>query len=290
VSTDSPSLGVDAADLSGLNSYRTRLIIAWTPESGDAERTEMQEEFTREPRAHRLIVDSDESNLEIIQIGETAWYCSAGECSQFQGDTNSMISSFGLLAFDSDKFIKGREVQHVGEETVNGVRTRHYIVTITTAEAAMLSQGEITDVHADVWIADESDLPAIVVRYVQTWKEKRGEVNGTAEYSFETYDVNQPITISPPEGAVSMPEDIPAYPQAKDLFLTEGLATFSTSDDVATVVSFYRTEMEAKGWSPTDDQESEGSFMISWKKDDRTASVIIGPEDDGGTSVTLTFK
>jgi len=278
---------VDEDALAGLNSYRLRVTVAWTPESGEAERFAMQEEFTREPPARRLVMEGGAQAVEWVQIGDTAWFCTGGTCAQTQQGADDLLSGFGGLAFEPDGFIGGREAELVGQETVNEISTQHYRLKLSPAEVGILARGEVTDLRADVWVSVEAGLPAFVVRYLQSWREQRDDQPGSAEYSYELYDVNQPFTIEPPAGAVGMPEDIPPYPGAKDLLVMEELITFSTSDAVSTVVEFYRAELPTKGWVKTSDQEVSGSYTLIWSKEGRTLTLMIGPGQDGGTSVVI---
>jgi len=134
-------------------------------------------------------------------------------------------------------------------------------------------------------------LLAFVVRHTLSWKETREEQRGTYEYIYDVYDVNTPITIGPPEGATGFPEDVPAYPGATDLFIAEDVIAFSTSDDVATVADFYRTELATLGWTKTSDDDMGGMIQQVWNKDGQTLSLMLSPAEDGsGTDVIISIE
>ena len=254
----------------------------------------MEQEHTREPAAQRLVMESGQGeSLEWVQIGDMAWYCSGGTCAQTQQSEEDLAGTFGEgMAFDPVDFSSDSEFEYLGEETVNGVRTRHYALVLEAMEAALLAQGDVSDVEGAPWIADEADLPTFVVRFAMSWTETRGEQVGTTEWSYEVYDVNASITIEPPEGAAEMAEDVPVYPGATDLFTMEGLTTFSTPDDVTTVADFYRTELAAQGWTNESDEEMSGMVNQAWSKEDRTLNLMISPAEEGeeGSSVFITVE
>ncbi len=281
-------VGKDA--LSALDSYRSRITTQWTPSGGTPEGTTMVEEYTRDPAAHRIIVEGPEGTVEVVQIGDTGWFCTSGQCVQSAQDEEDMLADMGAATFDPADFTTASDYTYVGQETVNGIRSRHYSLHLSAAEIAALAQGSVTDVQADVWIADQSGLPEFVVRYQMSWKETRDSVEGTVEFSFEVYDVNEPFTIEPPEGAVGLPEDVPAYPGASDLMVMEGFISFSTTDDVTTVGDFYESELDAQGWTKAEDSSLEGMVNQQWTKDGRKLTLMISAGDEGKTSVVIMLE
>jgi outer membrane lipoprotein-sorting protein len=289
---EAPALEIASDALSGLNSYRAHIVSQWTPLGGEPESTTMEEAYTREPAARRIVIETDQGTSEMVQIGDTSWLCSNGTCAQTQMSEDDLVSGFGALTLDPGALVSDADHTYVGEETVNNVQTRHYSLSLTAAEVALLSQGSISDVYADVWIADEAGLPEFVVRHQMGWKETRAEQEGTFDYSYEVYDVNAPITIEPPAGATAagLPEDVPLYPGATELFTMEELTTFSAADDVATVTDFYRAELVAQGWTNTSDESFGGVVSQTWTKEDRTLNLMITSKEESGTSVMITLE
>lgn len=289
---EAPALEIASDALSGLDSYRARIVSQWTPLGGEPESTAVEEAYTREPAGRRIVIETEQGTSEMVQIGDTSWLCSNGTCAQTQMSEDDLVSGFGVLALDPGALVSDADHTYVGEETVNDVHTRHYSLNLTAAEVALLSQGSISDVHADVWIADEAGLPEFVVRHQMGWEETRAEQEGTFDYSYEVYDVNAPITIEPPAGATAagLPEDVPLYPGATELFTMEELTTFSAADDVATVTDFYRTELAAQGWTNTSDESFGGAVSQAWTKEDRTLNLMITSKEEGGTSVVITLE
>ncbi|MGD1995427.1 MAG: hypothetical protein PVH62_01495 [Anaerolineae bacterium] len=284
-----PEIAPDA--LSGLNSYRARSVWSWTPESGTPQSVEIQQEGTREPAALRFTMTSEGETIEWVQIGDTSWICSGGTCIQSQQSEDEFISQFGegFLLEPSD-LVPDSDYRYVGGETINGVRTRHYVLSFSPAVLMAMTQGEITEVDSEAWIADEAGLPAFTVRFTLSWRGTQEGAAGTGEYSYEVYDVNSPLTIEPPEGAgAGMPEDVPSYPGATDLTIMGENIVFSAPDDIAAVAGFYRTELAALGWTNQSDEELAGMINQTWSKAGRSLTLMISP-DDGGSSVLITLQ
>jgi hypothetical protein len=290
--TTAPELDPDA--LSGLDSYRTLIRMEWVPDEGDPEGTTMEQAHTRDPQAQRFVIEGGEGDdFEFVQIEEQAWYCAGGACSQAQADPEDLIAGFGEeMMFDPDDLADEASATFVGREEVNGVQSRHFRLDLSAMETALLAQGEVSDVESNVWIADESGLPKFTVRFEMTWNETREERSGSGELFYEVYDVNEPISIEPPEGAErsGLPEDVPTYPNAEDGFSMEGMTTFTSSDDVATVADFYAEELAAQGWSMAGEEDmGEDAVNQIWQKDERQLVLMITSEE-GASNVTILIE
>jgi hypothetical protein len=290
--TSAPELDPDA--LSGLDSYRTRTRMEWVPSEGDPERMRMEQAHTRSPQAQRFVIEGDEEDdFEFVQVGDQAWYCAGGACSQAQADPEDLVAGFGEeMFFDPADVVQGDASEFVGREEVNGIQSRHYRLNLSALETALLAQGEVSDVRSDVWIADEPGLSGFTVRFEMRWNETRGEQAGRGELFYEVYDVNEPITIEPPEGSErsGLPEDVPTYPNAEGGFSMEGMTTFTSPDDLATIADFYAEELAAQGWSMAS-EEDMGSAAVNqvWQKDERQLALIITSED-GESNVTIMIE
>ena len=290
--TEAPPPEVASDALAGLDSYRLRITWRWTPQGGEPEAFLFEQEETRDPPAQRFVMSDPEGGdqMEWVQIGDTTWSCFGGSCVQSQENPEEAASGFGEpMAFEPEEFI-GSDYRYAGKETVNGISARHYVISLSPAQIAAFAQGEVSDVQAEAWIADEADLPSFVIRYVLRWTGTREGNAGEGEFVYEIYDVNTPITIEPPEGATTgLPEDLPAYPNAQDLMSMQGMITFSTPDELETVAEFYQAQLPAMGWTMESQNDMGGMVMQSWTKDGRSLELMISP-GEGGTSVMLTLS
>jgi hypothetical protein len=281
-----PELDADA--LAGLESYRARFEAEWKPEEGEGEAFVFEEAHTRVPSAQRLVLQGmgQDETMEIVQIEDQSWMCTAGSCSQMQADPEELASSFSEAAmFEPAGVWDEADPTLLGRETVNGVQTQHYRLNLSPMQAAFMAQGDVSDLTGEIWIADEPDLPELAVRFQMSWTEKRGEVTGQSSFSYETYDINAPFTIEPPEGAADsgLPDDVPAYPNGKQAFSMAGMTSFETSDGVSEVGEFYRESLAAEGWTIGSDDEMEGMVQQVWNKGERTLTLLVSEEEDGSS-------
>ncbi|MBC7264965.1 MAG: hypothetical protein H5T64_11515 [Chloroflexi bacterium] len=289
-----PRPEVDPNALAGLNSYRSRFTWRWTAEDGTVEGINAEQEERRQPAARRIVFREEGgagAGWTMIQIGDTQWMDFGQGWMQYQQKPEDLLTfGQGFFGFEdiANTVDTSTDYRYVGVETVNGIRTRHYVLTFSPAMIAALSKGEVSDVQSEAWIADQPGLPAFTARYLLRWKETREGKSGSAEYIFEVYDVNVPISIEAPAVTTGLPEDVPLYPNATEFFAMEGMVSFSVADDVATVADFYRARLAANGWSKDSDQTLEGTVMQGWSKAGRTIQVMISTKD-GGSQVMITI-
>lgn len=287
-----PDLDVDA--LEGLDSYRARFQADWNPDEGEGETFTFEEARTRSPSAQRLLMKgmSEDETVEIVQIEDQSWMCTGGACTQMQADPDDLASSFSEAAmFDPAGTVDDADATFVGRERVNGIQSRHYKLNLTAMQATFLAQGDVSDVDGDVWIADEPDLPELAVRLEMSWTETRDDVTGQSTFLYETYDINAPFTIEPPQGAAEsgLPEDVPSYPNAEQTFSMGGMATFETPDAVSDVADFYRENLAAEGWTVESDDDMEDMVQQVWSKGERTLT-LLASNQDGVSSVMISIE
>ncbi len=142
-------------------------------------------------------VDRNSNNrLAVVEIDGQAWML---EHDVWQSVPNSIARGVaGVVSMyvpaDSwdtleDDFLG--EPMYEGDQTVNGIRTRHYSSVLSLVE-----QGDTLDARGDVWIAEDGGYP---VRF--TMDADIGGADGehaNIELSVELSDVNESIVIEPP--------------------------------------------------------------------------------------------
>ncbi len=286
-------------DLEGLNSYRSTLTYRTQIDDGTVEEGTIFVEETRNPLAyHMTITDKGEDGgtMEIVSIGQDQWINIDGEWIYSQVPESELDSFGGALLFDPAEIfaeISTEDYDYVGKETINGIHTKHYRFNLNTADA--LEMGDLAEVEegtADIWVANESNLPEIPIKLVILTKGKTEDgATATTTLEMEITDINANFTIEPPaEATTGIGDDIPQYPNATDVALFGTMYSFQTSDDVETVKSFYEEALSNAGWTKSEDSSMEGLVMQTWTKGDRTLSVMISITDDGGSSVILTTE
>jgi hypothetical protein len=280
--------------LDGLDSYRATTTWSWAEVDGESGEMTMMIEETRNPQAQRYSMTSEGQTFEWVQIGDTMWMNFGTGWAQTQQSPEEIASTFGDtmfwdvddLAFDEYNY------NYEGTATIDGMNTRYYTFQMTASQAAVLFGSEVTDFQGEVWIVNESNLPEFAAKYIMHWEGTTffGTGEGEMDIIYEVYDVNDPFTIEPPEGAGEspLPDDVPVYPNTTDFFAMEGMVSFNSSDDVATVGDFYSQQLPGEGWTLSSDQSFGGMVMQTWTKSGRELSLIVS-EEDGGSAVVLSL-
>ena len=103
-----------------------------------------------------------------------------------------------------------------------------------------------------------------------------------------------PVPITQNEIPSDLPEDIPTFPTAKPETSVlipgkGGLVTFSSASEVAEIISFYKTALEAQGWTIENVNEANLRTRITATKDGRTTDVVAARNDES-TEILLSIQ
>jgi hypothetical protein len=196
----------------------------------------MEVEWVREPEARHTV--STHSGLipdtESIEIGDTMWLKVGDDWIQTSsGLSGAEATAQQELQLDFEDLLGSLEggLTPIGAETVDDIHCQKYNIDTdyamafpipedTSEEARQSMPSEMAiHVQGELWIADQRDLPPVVIRS-QTTQELSFEIASqtiTLVYREERhlYDINEPITIEPPEGAMAIPT-VPSEPSVKE--------------------------------------------------------------------------
>lgn len=187
--------------LRSLTSYRYETVITYSG-TGESGTLTVRGEYSAPDSHHITIIDSENgTRTEFIKIGDSFWmYNDSVGWTEIPAEAaaamSQTMSSFAL-EFVWGGLVEGveEEVEYMGRETVNGVRTLHYSVSDTSWQEE--TELEVGEARGDIWIADEG----YVVRFVFTASGTDEEGNtGSVEWRTEVTEVNSPVDISPPTG------------------------------------------------------------------------------------------
>jgi hypothetical protein len=286
-------LSVDPTALDQISSYRA--TIMWRSEKGAdlVESFTMHQSATRDPAAQRMVIDSDDGDMEFIQIGNDTWVRFGDEWMQSSSDSPS---DFGDM-FASDDWLSNVGAggyEFVGRATVNGIKTRHYRVEYTNHFLNWFDAEDeadaITDGSAEVWIADERGLPRFTVKSVIVMTGTSDGESIKITMSQDVTDVNKSFTIEAPEGVGGLPDGLPIYAGATDVTSMAAFTIFTAPDDMETVNAFYVDALSSAGWSQVDEGMSfEEMISSSWDKDGKTLSLMVS-SSSGETSVMISVE
>ncbi len=289
---------IDTDGLKNLNSYRMKTVWRYEGEDGTVEEFNIQQEATRDPRAERYVITSPEGSTEFIRIGETQWMRFGEEWMQSSINAGDELSGFGYALLEPDQFVNevnADNFTYLGKETIKGIATRHYRLKENVLDAGWYASAtEIKESAVEIWIADEKNLPKVVVRYgievVGTFEEQK---KGKVYINSELYDINQPITIEPPAAAADMglPGGLELCPDASNLLVTGNMTFFSCAGTFEETSEFYTEMLKNAGWEATDVvNETPGVWMGTWIKDNETLNLTINAnQDTGEVSVMITL-
>jgi hypothetical protein len=214
-----------------LDSYRMRTTTRLLEGKGLlGEELNTEVEWVREPPARHTVMygPSGDTATEVITIGDSTWVKVGdtwikSEGGQGAGGVSPSAAQESLKATLED-ILQDMEsaMKPAGEDTVNGVRCQRYTVDTEFSisppipedvpeEARQLMPTEMVGhVKGEICVADQWGVPPVIVGS-QTTQEitlkyaSRDDETMVYEEKRDLYDINKPITIEPPEGAMEMP-------------------------------------------------------------------------------------
>jgi hypothetical protein len=171
-----------------LDSYRANwLTKIKMPGQDDVMGIQYRLEWTKEPAAQHVWADMGAAPFtEAIWIEDEIWIKVGENWVKPQDQDAEQVFDNFHEAWETDD-----EMILVGEETVNGVNSKHYVYDFTAP-----AQG-IT-IHREIWVADEGDLPEVPVRAILQMVNKTSQGTMTTEIEANITDINTPIDIEPP--------------------------------------------------------------------------------------------
>jgi hypothetical protein len=230
-----------------------------------------------------------------MQIGDE-WFSTPAD-----GDTSlddaGLVTSADMLDGTCGWIWQGT-VEHNGLTAHHWTLAHEDLAACITAEK-LAEMGGITDASGDLYVTADGNH---IVHLDLVFKgqelalgvgsaEDRVE-EGLVRFTFEMTDMNQPFTIQVPEAALAsgaMPEDIPVPEDAEQLSNLFGMITFLSASAPREVADLYEARMPSLGWTQVSSDEFGGMLVLEYTKGGRTASLMIGTDQDTGlTSVLIT--
>lgn len=179
-----PSEVVTYANLNELDSYHLEWSV--TVEQGGTETTmKYIVDWVKDPLAAHLTIDTFGFTQELVLIGDEVWTKAGGQWMLGgKEELESTINEVGnVMSADA-------EMAFVGEETVNGVKCKHYAKRVTIQSQT---------ISMDAWVANESVLPPVVVRSMTNHQIDTETGSMTTVTEANVTAINEPITIEKPQ-------------------------------------------------------------------------------------------
>ena len=275
--------------LSQLKSYVATWSMTWTGKKDGEDQTvgwKATQRYTADPEASHMIIESTDSLdaddagvFEMIQIGTQSYMISdeGGEqqCISFSSDDNQFSQNW----VGPESFGAVRGGRYAGQETVNGIRTKHYRYDEKATGINAYSR-----LSGDIWVAVDGGY---AVKDVANWEgnllgmgDETSE-EGKGSWTWELSEVNQPFEITAPPNCESGAAGLPVLPDATEKATFGDMTTYQTATKLADVVAFYKAEMPKAGWTAAEGGMSmEELATLKFTKDDQTATVMVTVDGD----------
>jgi hypothetical protein len=295
---DDVPLTYTGIDASSFSSYRSQFEMTFVGNDDTGApmdvRYSISQAYSSDPLASALTMDAvgegmpgETGNIQLIQIGNTAYGVSEGECISYSSDEVVADSQ----TFSPDDFLMGADfsgAQRVlPNENVNGVMTRHYRFS---ENAVNLAPNGLTNVHGDMWVAVDGGYAVRQTISADGAAVAFGGAQGHLEWTYDLLDVNVPVGIEAPAGCDAAGTDMPTMPDAAEVTSMGGFVSYTTASPSADVVAFYQAEMAAQGWAAGQaSTDTPGFATLGFTRDAETASVLI-TESEGVTTVIVTVE
>jgi hypothetical protein len=178
---------IEMDDLGNLQSYRGEWTTKIQMGKDSAMGMRYRIEWTREPNAQHVYVDMGMAPFtEAIWIEDEVWIKHGDEWVKAKDENAEKAFEDFHSAFDVDE-----EMILVGQESVNGVRCKHYVYDF-------VGPNQTPKMHREVWVADEPGLPKVPVRALFRMENKSAQGAMITEIEANLYDINTRIDIVPP--------------------------------------------------------------------------------------------
>ncbi len=254
------------------------------------------------------------SEMEIRMVGDTA-YMRFGDKKDWMVMPRENAGGTETFNFTASDFLSGLEqMRKVGTETVNGIKTIHYTFEelknyntfLEDTIQSLAKEGESFDIKSiqgqvsgDLWVAKDGGYPVKFVTTMHIEAQIAVSVNGEektvpvvldSKMSSEVYDVNADITIeapaeAPQQGQVNVPGFEPGTFPIPDQTTLQGafggMITLISQLSPEDINAFYDQTLSKLGWSKQDGP------MPVWSKGDLSFTLLVVPNDDGSTSITI---
>lgn len=304
------SLTLDTIDELPFNSYRISMVLEVTGTKADGQEVNqsMNSDFTvsNDPQIMNIVMSfsgideaMDAESIEMAQVDGTS-YMVIPEMGCITTSGGDILEENPFTSMMSpDQFLNDLEnAKYEGEETINGILTRHY-----SFDKFAMAGTDLTDVeeaNGHVYIAKDGDfLVSMVVDAtgkIDLFDEGLTE-NGQMHIEINLTDVDVPVEAAIPAACTAEDgsagganSDFPMLDDASEVTSFAGVLSYQTALPTEDIIAYYDEALANEGWT----KDEEGSFiaggnaLVSYLRDGVTLSVTVSPnEETGGNYVIL---
>ena len=249
--------------------------------------------------------DNTPQNMQMISVDDTTYLKVNDQWLSMPRDQSNEES----MSMNIDDFITSMdELEKVGTETINGIKTIHYryknavefegILADILAQQAGEEAGQYEPVSVktsgDIWIAKKGKYAVKAETNMDGEfknKESGKVVHIKARNAMEISNINGDITIEPPAdapkpGQVSVPGFEPGTFPIPEQTTVEGsfggMTNLTSQLSPDEINAFYDKELPKLGWT-----KQGGGLMPTWTKGDDSFVLMVTPNDDGSANIVI---
>lgn len=304
-----PESALSVFDSEGLpfNSYRMTMLIevSGTTDEGQevTQRIDSNMAFSKDPQAMDITmsftgIDEELGNgsIQMVQIDDIAYMVMPEMgCITTSGEEIMTDNPFTEMA-NPDEFLDGlNDPKYEGEETINGILTRHYSFDQFSFMGTSGEDIEFAEGH--VYIAKDGNY---MVRMVMDatgnidMLDETTNSDGTFHMEMELVDIDQPVNVVIPESCSSeaMGSEYPMLDDAAEVTSFAGMLNYRTAASLEDALAFYDEALAAEGWIKDEDGSfvGGGTAMVSYARDSEEIMLsITSTEDDSGNNYVTIF-
>lgn len=303
------ALSLDTIDELPFNSYRITMMleVTGTDANGEEVTQSLNSNFaiSNDPQIMNIVMSF--SGMDEMVGAESI------EMAQVEGTSYMVIPEMGCITTSSSDILEENpfadmmnpgqflndvnEPKYEGEETINGIETRHY--TFDKFALTDANPDEIKEADGHVYIAKDGDF---LVRMVV---DATGQVDlfdqgliedGQMHVEINLTDVDVPLEAAIPEACAAedgtaggVNSEFPILEDATEVTSFAGILSYQTASSTEDALAFYDDALAAEGW--TKDEASsfvtDGSALVNYTQDGVTLSLTITANEEGGGSYVV---
>ncbi len=298
------ALSLNTIDELPFNSYSITMVLEVT--GTDADGAEISQgmnsvfAFSKEPAVTNIYMDffgiddeMDSGTIEMAQVEGTSYMVvpEMGCITTSGGNILDENPFTEMLA--PDQFLDDMgNVNFEGNETINGIETRHYSFDQSAMTGTDLS--EINEAEGHVYIAKDGDF------LVRLTMDASGQIDffdeginddGNMYIEINLTDIDVPVEAAIPEACAAGGEDggpagagseFPIMDDATEVTSFAGVLSYQTASSQEEVLAFYDEALTAEGWVQDEASSfvTEGNAIINYTQDGVTLSLTFSASED----------
>lgn len=231
--------------------------------------------------------------FSMTQIGDVTYIDLAGTCVSTSGNETD---NFPLTEFTSSENLLGslQGAQLVEENvTINGIQTNHYQFDDSALTQGQQALGTLENVEGHVYVASDGGYLVRMTMEADGQNLNLGGLPATATgghmvYQVDYSDFNAAIEITAPEGCGGAEDsEYPILDDASNVTSFGDVLSYETATAFGDVVNFYKTEMEAAGYTLDSEFAADPTALLTYSKDGESVmvSVVESPTSENLTVV-----